>query len=290
MRYREFDQAELEKHYNPRIAVPDFQKYLDEKQAKSETARASLDGLIDIRFGDGSLETLDVFGAQKTASAEGTPLKPMHIFVHGGYWRGLDKHFYSYLAPPFVQSGCIFVATNYDLCPTVTLDTVVEQTVRAIAFCHAHAKEWGADPARITLSGHSAGAHLAAAALQADWSLHNVPSAAFRGAALVSGIYDLAPVLRATVNSEIGLTEDVASRQTLLGKKMTVTAPVLIAAGGAEPSDWIAQSLAFAEHCNAAGLSTGCRVMAGKNHFSITTNLDDPGAELTKCLLEQAHS
>ena len=280
MRYASFDQAEIERHYNPRVAVPDFQRFLDRKAALSEDARATLGGAFDVRYGSGPLETLDVFGV-----AAGTS-KPLQIFVHGGYWRGLDKSFYSYLARPFVAAGAVFVAINYDLCPRVPLDTLVDETLRAIRFCQETARSWGADPMRITLSGHSAGAHLAAAALHADGYRRPLPHGAIKATTLISGIYDLAPVLRVSVNAEIGLDPAMAARNTLIGMPFSTSTPLHICVGGDEPSDWIAQSEAYAAHALACGIQARFETRPGANHFSIVEALTDADDPLMRAMLE----
>ena len=86
---------------------------------------------------------------------------PIHMFVHGGYWRSGDKADYTCVAAPVLAVGGIAAIVEYDLMPGTRLATLVGQVRRAAAWLAAQATGLGADPARLTVSGHSAGAHLA---------------------------------------------------------------------------------------------------------------------------------
>ena len=149
MNLNDWTDEKLEAHLNPRLAVPDFADHLARYETMSAAARQRLEGKLDLPYGASPLERLDVFPAA-TAGA------PLHIFIHGGYWRALDKSQHSLVAEPLVAAGICTVLINYDLCPAVTLDRIVEQCGEAIAWTFRNAREFGADPARLTLSGHSA--------------------------------------------------------------------------------------------------------------------------------------
>ena len=141
--------------YNNRALVPDHQDYLQRWAAESEKARAAVPCELDVAYGTGAGEKLDVF----TPPHEGAPVL---VFVHGGYWRTLDKKDVSFVGPAFTRHGACVVVPNYDLCPAVTIPQIVLQTARAVAWTWHHIARYGGDRRRIVVAGHSAGGQLAA--------------------------------------------------------------------------------------------------------------------------------
>src|SRR5436190_16266413 len=117
---------EVERGYNNRAAVPEHPYWLARFATQSRSAVLSLSPR-EIRYGSGPKETLDLF--VPAASARGTLL-----FIHGGYWRALDKADHSFVAPPFVAAGIAVPVINYDLCPEVTIPTIVEQFRPAVTW------------------------------------------------------------------------------------------------------------------------------------------------------------
>jgi arylformamidase len=264
---------------NPRAAVPDFQTYLDNAAARSLAVRLSLPCDLDVRYGDGPLQTLDVFPAR------GKDL-PVHVFIHGGFWRGLDKDIYSEIAQPIVASGAIAILVNYDLCPAVTLDDIVQQILACVTWIYREAPRYGGDPDQISLSGHSAGAHLAAMALCHEWDREGLPMALIKAVVLISGIYDLVSVPRLSVNEEINLTQDMARRNSVMSAQPTVHCPALVTAGGEEPRLWLRQSSDYAQQLTRAGLVTRYLEVPGEHHFSLTDRLAEADHPLTRAMVD----
>ncbi|MCF1505251.1 alpha/beta hydrolase [Afifella sp. H1R] len=245
--------------YNPRVSTDDVEAYHARADTLSEEARLSQpDYLADISYGEGHDETVDIFPA--------APDSPLHLFLHGGYWRGRDKRDYSFLAQPFVRSGISLVIANYSLCPKVELPEIVEQTKRCLAALPSFAAKIGADKTRITASGHSAGAHLLACALA---TADGPPPGGLAAAALISGIYELQPVLGITVNESIRLRPEQVAAVSPLRMRPRTDVALDIIVGSAESPGWVAQSALFAEHCQKAGASVDFHVEPGANHFSI---------------------
>lgn len=273
------DAIHLETQMNPRAAVPGFQAYLDEAATRSLAARQTLPCVLDVRYGDGPLQTLDVF------SADGEDL-PVHVFIHGGFWRGLDKGIYSEIAQPIVASGAVAILVNYDLCPAVTVDDIVQQILSCVAWIYRETPRYGGDPHRISLSGHSAGAHLAAMTLYHDWDGDGLPMDLIKAVVLISGIYDLASVPHLSVNEEIQLTEDQARRNSVMSAEPRVNCRALVTAGAEEPRLWVQQSLDYARWLTRAGLVTRYLELPDEHHFSITDRLAQADHPLTKAMLE----
>ncbi len=277
MDWRSLSQDELEANFNPRIAVPDAETYLEDLAHRSEAVRAAFQPETDIRYGDGPRQMVDLFRAP-------APNAPLHIYIHGGYWRALTKEDFSLMAPPLCDDGAAVVVMDYDLCPAVTVDTIVRQTIDCIAFVAKRAAEFGADPDRLFLSGHSAGAHLAAMALAHDWTGEGLPADLIKGAVLVSGIYDPEPVLKLAVNEEIRLTPEVAAKVNAMARPPLGDRPVLVAVGGNEPPGWIAQSV---DYHTVAGPDAEFMTVPAANHFSIAFDMADPDHALHIAMLAQ---
>ncbi|WP_240788516.1 alpha/beta hydrolase [Ramlibacter henchirensis] len=224
---------------------------------------------------------MDVFPAPAAGA-------PVHVFLHGGYWRGRDKSDYSYVADALVPLGLTTVVMNYDLCPAVELPAIVRQVRDGLQWIHAHARDWGGDPAAITASGHSAGAHLIAAALP---SAGDAPAAwAPRAAVLVSGIYELEPVLSVSVNQEIRLRAEQVDELSPMRHPPTPAVPLVLVAGGAEPSSWVKQSHDFAKICTAGGGSAIYVEMPGAHHYSIMNALEHAHAPLARLIAAYAQA
>jgi arylformamidase len=186
------DAAWLDAQYNNRARVADAMTHLAQWAKASALARErSARKLLDVHYGDGPGETLDVFPAA-------APNAPVLIYIHGGYWRTLDKSDFSFVAPSFVADGAMVVVPNYALCPAVSIEDIALQMVAAVAWTWRHAAAHGGNPERIAIVGHSAGAHLAAMLLSCRWKQVDeaLPLYPLTGALAISGLYDLEPVRR----------------------------------------------------------------------------------------------
>lgn len=267
-------------NFNPRAAVPDADRFTRRAQGLSLQARGAMRARLDLRYGEGELASLDVFPAEDSGA-------PLHVYLHGGYWRGRDKSDYSYLARALVPAGIATVVMNYDLCPAASLPGIVAQVRAGLGWVHANARALGGDPARLSLSGHSAGAHLAAMALAADGE-DALPAGVIRGAVLVSGIYELTPVLGVSVNEEIRLGPEQVGPMSPLRHPPRADVPLWVAVGGDEPPGWIEQSRRFAQAARANGSTVTYREVAGHHHFSIMTLLEDAHAPLSRMVIEAA--
>ena len=134
----------------------------------------------------------------------------MLVFIHGGYWRALDKADHSFIAPALTQAGACVVVPNYTLCPAATIPQIALQMVEALAWTWRHIAEYGGNPQRITVAGHSAGGHLAALLLTCGWKDYapDLPPDLIRNALSISGLYDLEPIRRTPFLSDLRLTPE----------------------------------------------------------------------------------
>ena len=106
----------------------------------SALSRANSDCQLDLRYGEGPFESLDLFAAPR-------PGAPVLVFIHGGYWRSLDKSDFSFIAPAFNAAGAMVVVPNYALCPAVSIEQITWQMVHALQWVWRHAAEHRRRPA-----------------------------------------------------------------------------------------------------------------------------------------------
>ena len=268
---------DIEFQFNPRRAVPNVEEHAARMQQLSTEARHRHQGIYNLRYGSGPLATLDVFRSSQDNA-------PLHVFLHGGYWRGRDKSDFSFLADALIPHGVTLVVMNYDLCPQVELPAIVDQVEQGLNWVHAHAGEWGADASRYSASGHSAGAHLIAAVLARHAAARTVPSGLPSSALLISGVYDLEPVLSISVNQEIRLRPDQVAPLSPLLQPACQPVRLVVAVGGAETQGFVDQSERFAVHCSEQGADAHFLKLDGCNHYTVMRQFESPTGELS-CLV-----
>lgn len=272
-----------EYQYNPQKAFPGFARYGTERAAQNEQFRRDLEPAVDVRYGDHRLRALDIYRA---AGVDGP--SPVHIFLHGGYWRAQDKQNFAFIAGALVPLGITTVIANYELCPESTLDGVVDSALSAFEWTCRNIAQYGGDPRRISISGHSAGAHLAAEILATDWSARGVDASVLTGATLISGIFDPAPAMGTTVNEQLRLTPELASRHDVERRPLKVQCPVAVIAGSLEPEHWVDQSLRYYHHLRRHELCPELHVLEGHDHFGILADYLEPGSPTLRAITGHA--
>lgn len=252
--------------FRTRDHVPDFDRHVAAYAIRSAATRARLPMQADIAYGPSPGERLDLF-FPPPERATGA----VHMFIHGGYWRMFGKQDFSFVAETVTAAGAIAIIVDYALMPRVRMDTVIAQVRGARDWVLRNIGDYGGDPARFTISGHSAGAHLGALLLDASQ-----PSGDLAGALLLSGIYDLAPLQHCFLRELIGLTNEEVERFSPLRVPYSTGPAVSIMVGGLETLPFHEQASAFAVHLRQAGMTADMRALAGVNHMSIVADLGDP--------------
>ena len=275
-------QLPQEAGYNLRRRHPDFEEYFAVWKAESARVRESFACTLDVRYGTGPNMTADLF----PAPAGGAPIQ---VFMHGGYWRSLDKDIHSFPAEGFVAAGGAAVSLNYALAPAVTLDTIVEQCRTAIEWIADNAGRLNGDPERIFVSGHSAGGHLTAMMLCTDWAVRGRPGNLVRGGTAISGIFDLVPLMETSINDDIRLDAEAAARNSPIHHLPPPGAggALIAAVGAAETPEFVAQNRAFAEAWQARGFEATVMEVEDLHHFNVVMEMGRPGSALTKAALVQ---
>jgi len=275
-----YEPAWLEGMYNNLARVKDHPAYFQRWAHDSAAARDTLPARIDVPYGSGTNETLDVFPAP-------VPDAPVLVFIHGGYWRAMDKKDHSFIAPAFNDRGVCVVQPNYALCPgtpeqPVTVPGILMQMVRALEWTWRHVAAHGGDPSRITVAGHSAGGHMAAALLSCDWKAvaPDLPAQLVRNALSISGLYDLRPLQHTPfLMNTLKLTDADALRASPALWPAPKRGQLYAVAGGDESEEFIRHNAMIRE---AWGRNTVpvCEVLPGLNHFGVVDALADPAHAL----------
>lgn len=268
------DPAWLDAQYNNRARVPDHEQHFKRWADSSAVARQGLTSRLDLRYGDEPGETLDVFPAAKPGS-------PVLVFVHGGYWRSLDKSDFSFVAPAFVHAGAAVVVVNYALCPAVSMETIALQLTRAMAWVWRQAASFGGDASRIAVVGHSAGGHLAAMMLSCRWRQvgDDLPPNLVPGAMSISGLYDLEPIrLTPFLQRDLQLTP--ASVKRLSPAFFPRPRGMLYTLVGLQESEeFLRQNQLIRDQWGPTSVPV-CETLPGRNHFDVVLGLVEPDARL----------
>jgi arylformamidase len=272
--------------YNNRALVPDHAAHFAQWAKTSADARADLSCTLDIAYGDGPNETLDIFPS-KHANA------PVVVFIHGGYWRSLDKADHSFVAPPLHDMGACVVVVNYALCPgttetPVTIPDIAQQMVKALTWTWQHIAQHGGDPRNVTVVGHSAGGHLAAMLLACNWKQvdKSMPAHWIQKALSISGLYDLHPIRKTPfLQGSLKLT----LQHTRMASPALWPRPqkgvLFTVAGGDESAEFLRQNRLIHQTWGPRTVPV-CEDLAGLNHFSIVTDLTKKGTRLSALMLQ----
>jgi acetyl esterase/lipase len=274
MLYRGMDRAALDAAYNNTAAVGQARRdaYVADWTTRSEVIRQMPGAQLDLRYGPGARHRLDVFPG-------GAPAAPTLIYVHGGYWQMNDKEPYAFLAEGLHEAGFNLALVEYTLAPAARLDEIVGEVRRAAGWVIEHAKELGGDPARVFVSGHSAGGHLTAMAMT---------EARLAGGVAISGIYDLEPIRLNYLNDKLGLDVAEAERNSPVRHLPDTAAPLLVTVGLGELPELVRQSQEFAAAWAARGLPGRYLPVPAHDHFSILEELARPKGVILAALQEMA--
>jgi arylformamidase len=262
--------AWFDEQYNNRARIPEHPAILAHWFEASTRARERHTDMVERAYGSEARERLDVFPARMSAS-------PVFVYLHGGYWRALDKRDQSFVAPPFVDAGAMVVLPDYALCPAVTVEHIVLQTVQALAWVYRHAAEYGGDPGRIVVAGHSAGGHLATMLLACRWKAVAPDLAAdlVHAALSISGVYELEPLRHAPfLSADLGLT--AAAAQRLSPAFMPAPRGALVAIVGGDESEEFQRQTELISKAWGPRSVVATETVAGRNHMNVLHELADP--------------
>jgi arylformamidase len=274
------DTAFLEREYNARASIRDHPQIFARWAEQGAAARRMRACEVDLQYGSLNVERLDIFHAHQADA-------PLLVYIHGGYWRSLDKSDFSWIAPPLLQHGIAVAFTNYGLAPQTSIEDIVRQQLKALGWLYRNAQQLRFNPDRIVVAGHSAGGHLTAMMMAALWQQFDstLPSSLVKAGLAISGLFDLRPLVRAPfVNADLKLDVRRARALSPIDMSSATSAPLITAVGALESSEFKRQSLEF----GAAWSSNFVRhlELPHANHLTVCDELANPASPLFDAALE----
>jgi arylformamidase len=199
--FLDMDQQALDDAYDQEIWAPNRALIVERRKAASERARAILGMPKRVAYGPGEHEGLDIFDC-------GIRGAPVNVFVHGGAWRRNVAADYAVQAEPLVRAGAHSVIIDFINVDQASGDLfpMYQQVRRALGWVYRNAESFGGDRDRIYISAHSSGSHLSGVVLTRGWKEEGLPPDFCKGAVLLSGMYDLAPVALSKRSSYVKFT------------------------------------------------------------------------------------
>lgn len=260
-------EIDYEAEYDNRGRHPEHPEIFARWQAASAEYRKAADADLDIPYGPGERNRFDLY--RPAAGGGGAPLA---VFIHGGYWRTLDREMFAFIARAFNEAGFAIALPSYTLCPNCTLMDIVQEMRRFLAVL------WERQGQRPVVTGHSAGGHLTGCMVATDWAaVDGVPDDLVTAGYAISGLFDLAPLCRIAIKDELGLTDEMAEAASPLDWPFPREGRRIVAAVGAdETGEFLRQSRLLAETWGGEGAETAYRPVPGTNHFTVLDALTAP--------------
>ncbi len=280
--YRVYDRAALDKQYNARAAVPEHVQIVEGWERDGIAACREFAHHLDLAYGASTAERLDIFPAGRTGTV------PVQIFFHGGYWMSRDKSTFRFLARTFVPAGVVFITVNYGLIPTVDMDELIRQCRSAVVWVYQNIADYGGNPERLFVSGHSAGGHVVAMLMATDWcALAGLPVDVIKGGCSVSGLFELEPMRLCYLHDTLGFDVGQAARNSPIRLLPQSKAPLIVAVGGAESDEFRRQSVDFGATWRNKGAAAQVMERPGLNHYTIMEEFADRESTLGQAVMSQ---
>ncbi|MBZ6075063.1 alpha/beta hydrolase [Microvirga puerhi] len=264
-------ELDLEAEYNNRARVADHMVHMDGWHRDAAAYRAAALCELDLAYGPGPRHRVDLFHPPG-----GDAGGPVVMFIHGGYWQGLDKSSSSHLARGANERGLTVAVPSYDLAPHVTLSGIVAEMETAADFLMQRSGR------SLIVAGHSAGGHLAACLMARSVKSLKRP---IRAGLSISGLFDLVPLVSTSVNRALGLTIEEARRLSPIYDQPPADTRFVAVVGGAESAEYRRQSRDFVTQWNAMDALGSVHEVANAHHFDVMAGLADPDDPLVDMLI-----
>jgi acetyl esterase/lipase len=223
-----------------------------------------------VAYGPGDRGRLDVY-----APRHPTAHAPVAVFMYGGSWQSGAKSMYRFVGVALASRGIVTVIPDYRVYPEVRYPVFLQDNALAVAFAKAHAAEWGADPTKLYLIGHSAGAYNAAMLATDNRWLGPVGLEAhrdIRGVYGLAGPYDFLPLKDPVLKTIFGPQDQLPDTQPINHVDRS-TPPMRLVAGDRDSTVDPGNSLRMAAALQAKGVIASARIYPGLTHVSLLTSL-----------------
>lgn len=258
--FLDYDQEQLDAAYDQSLWAPQMVELEASDGVASAAVRQATPPVTE-QYGPAGTDLIDVFASR------GAKRVPLLVFIHGGAWTRNSREDASYPAPTFVGRGAIYLAPDFGSLKTMRLAEMVESCRRAVEWTIRNATRHGGDPSRVFLAGHSSGAHLAACVLATDWAARGLPADAIKGGFLMSGMYDLYPVMLSSRSSYLHLTPVEVVEFSPIRHLDRITCPIAVLSADEDSPEFKRQSDVFADVLRGMGRLASRTVVFDANHF-----------------------
>jgi arylformamidase len=282
--WRAMPLIEREREYMPSSCIGgNYQPLVAAYKSRSIDARGNCAALgatwHTLRYGAKPAHRIDL--CMPGVSAPRTDAKPgLLVFIHGGYWQELSAKDSLFAATGCIENGHAFAAIDYTLAPLATVAQIVEECREALRRLAGQAGTFGFDPARVVVAGSSAGAHLAALLAWPRWRDLIGAACNVRAAVLVSGVYELEPLVGTGINAALGLDAAAARAASPALLDLAGFPQTMVAWGAVETQEFKRQSRSFARDLTAVGILVETLEVPQRNHFDVILDLADASTSL----------
>jgi arylformamidase len=270
--FMDYDQLELDASYDQVYYEPLIAQVSERLNSNSDAMRARIGVPQRAAYGPTEIEQLDIYRTSR-------PNAPVFVFIHPGNWLVGSAKQYGYPAEMFINAGAHYVALDFIAVKEAEgdLGTMAAQVRRGIAWVYKNAANFGGDPERIFIGGHSSGGHLCGVALVTDWQKDfGLPETTVKGGLCMSGMYEMTPVQLSWRRTYVNLTDamdDAMSAQRHIDK---LHAPITVTYGTLETPDFQRQSRDFAAAVKAAGKPVQVIEAPNYHHLEMAESLGNP--------------
>jgi arylformamidase len=271
--------------FNVAAVMADFDEKFAACLAASDRTRAAHRSMIDVPYGPLPRNRLDLFFPPGNVAG-----RPIHMFIHGGYWRGQVKEDYAFVAEGTIAAGAIGAIVEYTLMPGARMAQLVHEVRLAAVWLRDHAVEFGGDGNALSASGHSAGAHLCSSLGSRAPHETAFPEVPVKSLLMLSGIFDLRPISTSYLQPTLQLTPaEVADWSPF--EAVPGDAYYQVVVGHHETEPFHIQARDYEEGLIRRGAAAERITGAGHDHMSLVLELGlprEPMAELVREAVERS--
>lgn len=270
-----------EHEYNNRARVPEWADILSDWTRRSAALRgAAAAADLGVPYGPTKRQILDILWPDTSRAA------PVALYIHGGYWQASHPRDVSFVAEGCLAHGVAVALAGYDLAPDVPLSTIISELRGAAVTLYHRVRR------RVAVAGHSAGGHLAAALTATSWHELDTrgPDDIVTGGLGISGVYEVAPLVRTSLNEKLRLTEDEALRLSPAHWDVPPGRRFKAFVGAQESDEFRRQARDLAAGWTEKGTATAAHEVPDANHFTVVEEMADPSSPMVAALVAEARA